>query len=104
MRHDTHTQRILDLVSQKGMLRPGDLDTIGAPRVVLTRMTANGLLEKAGRGIYRLPSNQGSEHESLATIAANVQQALFCLLTALQFHELTALVHVRSPARGSPNT
>lgn len=50
MRHDTHTQRILDLASQKGMLRPGDLDTIGAPRVVLTRMTASGLLEKAGQG------------------------------------------------------
>jgi hypothetical protein len=54
MRQDTHTQRILDLVRQRGLLRPGDLDTIGAPRVVLTRMTASGLLERAGRGIYRL--------------------------------------------------
>ena len=89
MRHDTHTQRVLDLVSQRGMLRPSDLDDIGAPRVVLTRMTANGLLEKAGRGIYRLPGNQGSEHESLVAIATKVPQAVFCLLTALQFHELT---------------
>ncbi len=89
MRHDTHTQRVLDLVSQRGMLRPSDLDDIGAPRIVLTRMTANGLLEKAGRGIYRLPGNPGSEHESLVTIATKVPQAVFCLLTALQFHELT---------------
>ena len=89
MRHDTHTQRVLDLVAQKGMLRPSDLDDIAAPRVVLTRMTANGLLEKAGRGIYRLPGNPGSEHESLVTIATKVPQAMFCLLTALQFHELT---------------
>ena len=77
MRHDTHTQRVINLASQKGMLRPGDLNTIGAPRVVLTRMTASGLLEKAGRGIYRLPGNQGSEHESLATIATKVPQAVF---------------------------
>jgi predicted transcriptional regulator of viral defense system len=89
MRHDTHTQRVLDLLRQKGMLRPCDLDDIGAPRVVLTRMTASGQLEKAGRGIYRLPDRHGSEHESLITIATKVPQAVFCLLTALQFHELT---------------
>ena len=89
MRHDTHTQRILGLAGQRGTLRPSDLDAIGAPRVVLTRMTANGLLEKAGRGIYRLPGHQGSEHESLVAIATKVPQAVFCLLTALQFHELT---------------
>ena len=51
---------------------------------------ANGLLEKAGRGIYRLPGHQGSEHESLVAIATKVPQAVFCLLTALQFHELTS--------------
>jgi len=89
MSPETHTQRILDLLRQKGMLRPSDLDDIGAPRVVLTRMTANGQLEKAGRGIYRLPNSPGSEHESLATIATKVPQAVFCLLSALQFHELT---------------
>lgn len=89
MRHDTHTQRVLDLLSQKGILRPCDLDGIGVPRVVLTRITANGQLEKTGHGIYRLPDSQSSEHESLATIATKVPQAVFCLLTALQFHELT---------------
>jgi predicted transcriptional regulator of viral defense system len=86
---DTHTQRVLDLVSQKGLLRASDLDAIEAPRVVLTRLTAAGLLDKVGRGLYRLPSHPGSEHESLATVATKVPQAVFCLLTALQFHELT---------------
>lgn len=89
MRHDTHTQRILHLLGRKGMLRPSDLDAIHAPRVVLTRMTASGQLERVGRGLYRLPDSQGSEHESLTTIATKVPQAVFCLLTALQFHELT---------------
>lgn len=89
MQHDTHTQRVLDLLAQKGMLRPSDLDAIGAPRVVLTRMMAKGLLEKFGRGIYRLAESQSSEDESLVAIATKVPQAVFCLLTALQFHELT---------------
>ena len=85
----TQTQRVLDLASRKGLLRASDLDAIDAPRVVLTRLTAAGLLEKVGRGLYRLPSHSGSEHGGLATIATKVPQAVFCLLTALQFHELT---------------
>ncbi len=86
---DTHTQRVLDLASQKGLLRASDLDVIDAPRVVLTRLTAAGILERVGRGLYRLPDAQTSEFESLATVATKVPQAVFCLLTALQFHELT---------------
>lgn len=86
---DTHTQRVLGLASQKGLLRASDLDVIGAPRVVLTRLIAAGLLERIGRGLYRLPDSQGSEHESLVTVATKVPQAVFCLLTALQFHELS---------------
>lgn len=85
----THTQRVLALARQKGLLRASDLDAIDAPRVVLTRLTAAGVLERTGRGLYRLPDAQGSEHESLVTIATKVPQAVFCLLTALQFHELT---------------
>jgi len=86
---DTQPQRVLTLLAQKGLLRPSDLDAIGVPRIVLTRMTAAGLLEKVERGLYRLPDSPGSEHESLVTIATKVPQAVFCLLTALQFHELT---------------
>jgi len=71
------------------MLRPNDLLAIGASRVVLTRLVENGQLEKVGRGLYRLPDSEPSENESLATIATKVPQAVFCLITALQFHELT---------------
>jgi len=86
---NTHTKRVLALVGQKGLLRASDLDAIDAPRIVLTRLTAAGLLERVGRGLYRLPDSQGSEHESLVTVATKMPQAVFCLLTALQFHELT---------------
>lgn len=85
----THTQRVLLLASQKGVLRAADLDAIKVPRVVLARMTAAGLLEKIGHGLYRPADAQPSEHESLVTVATKVPQAVFCLLTALQYHELT---------------
>lgn len=86
---DTHARRVLELAQQKGLLRSSDLDALGAPRVVLTRLTAAGLLDRIGRGLYRLPGHPGTEHEGLAAIATKVPQAVFCLLTALQFHELT---------------
>jgi predicted transcriptional regulator of viral defense system len=89
MGNDTHSRRVLGLARQKGMLRPSDLEGVGAPRVVLTRLTASGQLERVARGLYRLPDAQSSENESLAAIAIKVPQAVFCLLTALQFHELT---------------
>ena len=85
----THTQRILDLASRRGLLRASDLDAISSPRVILARMTAAGLLERVGRGLYRLPGAQVTEFESLALVATRVPQAVFCLLTALQFHGLT---------------
>lgn len=89
MRLDTHAQRLLHLLRQKGVLRPRELAELGIPRVYLTRLTASGQLERAGRGCYRLTDYPLSEHEGLATIATKVPQAVFCLLTALQFHELT---------------
>lgn len=87
--NDTQTQRVLTLASQRGLLRASHLQELGIARVVLSRLTASGQLERVGRGVYRLPDTQGAEHESLATIAVKVPQAVFCLLTALQIHELT---------------
>lgn len=86
---ETHTERLLNLARQKGLLRSSDLDALGVPRVYLTRLTASSRLEKVGRGLYRLPESALFEHDSLAVIATRVPQAVFCLLTALQFHELT---------------
>lgn len=84
-----YPQRVLGLAAEKGLLRASDLNAINAPRVVLTRLTAAGQLERVGHGLYRLPKEAGSELESLAAVAIKAPHAVFCLLTALQIHELT---------------
>jgi predicted transcriptional regulator of viral defense system len=89
MQNTTDLQRALALLQKQGYARARDLDAIGVPRVVLTRLSASGQMERVGRGLYRLPGSVVSENESLAVIATRIPQAVFCLLTALQFHELT---------------
>jgi predicted transcriptional regulator of viral defense system len=89
MQSTTQTERVLDLVRQRGFLRSSHLQAAGIPRAVLARLTSAGQLEKLGRGLYGLPGARGVGHDSLATIAIKVPQAVFCLLTALQIHELT---------------
>lgn len=89
MQIDTQAQRALDLARQVGILRPVHLRDIGVPPVVLTRLVASGQLEKVGRGLYRLTGAPVSELESLSAIAVKIPNAVFCLLTALQIHELT---------------
>jgi predicted transcriptional regulator of viral defense system len=85
----SYTERVIDLALKKGLLRPSDLEEFNIPRVYLTRLTANGALQKVGRGLYKLPDNMLSENESLAMVAIKIPQAVICLLSALQFHELT---------------
>ena len=89
MSSTNHTQQVIALASQHGLLRASQLQALGIARVTLSRLAASGQLERVGRGVYRLAGAQGSEHESLATVAVKVPQAVFCLLTALQLHELT---------------
>jgi predicted transcriptional regulator of viral defense system len=52
-------------------------------------MTAAGLLERAGRGLYRLPDAPLSERTNLAEVARRVPHGVICLLSALRFHGLT---------------
>ena len=85
----TYNQQALALAHQQGILRSKDLKESGIPRIVLARLSASGLLEKIGRGLYRVPGTATSEYESLSQVAARVPQAVFCLLTALQIHDLT---------------
>ncbi len=90
MATNTQSQRVLALAAQQGLLRASHLQGLGIARVVLSRLVANTQLERVGRGVYRLTGTRGAdEHESLATVAVKVPQAVFCLLTALQLHGLT---------------
>jgi len=85
----THKAQIFALAQTLGILRPRDLVTQGVPPIYLSRLVAQGLLKRVGRGLYTLPDASVTEHHTLAEAAKRVPQAVVCLLSALCFHELT---------------
>jgi predicted transcriptional regulator of viral defense system len=81
--------RVLELGRQVGVLRPRDLDAEGISRQLLGRLVGEGLLERRGRGIYIVAGLKPTRHHSLAEACKRVPHGTVCLLSALQFHQLT---------------
>lgn len=80
---------ILQLTRDVGILRALDLDEHDIPREYLRRMVDDGLLERAGRGLYMRPNTELNEHYTLALASRRVPRGVICLLSALHVHGLT---------------
>lgn len=60
----------------------------------LTRLVAEGMLERVGRGVYRRPNFDVTENHGLVLAAAAIPGGVVCLLSALVFHGIgTQLPH-----------
>jgi predicted transcriptional regulator of viral defense system len=81
-------------VSNHGIVRPRDIEAIGLPREYLLRLHRQGKVVRSGRGLYSLPDATITERHSYAEVARRVPGSVFCLLSALAFHEITT----QSPA------
>ena len=81
--------RALALAHDKGIARTRDFDALGIPRAYLRRMQDEGLLVRTARGLYQLTDAEISASHSLAEASRAVPHGIICLLSALQFHELT---------------
>ncbi|RMH21942.1 MAG: transcriptional regulator [Acidobacteria bacterium] len=90
----TTQDRTLRLVRKLGLARPKELESHGVTRAQLARMVRRGLLQRRGRGIYVAAEHEPTAMHTLAHVAKLVPQGVFCLLTALRFHDLTT----QSPA------
>ncbi|MHB8258393.1 MAG: type IV toxin-antitoxin system AbiEi family antitoxin domain-containing protein [Acidiferrobacterales bacterium] len=82
-------RRVQTLLRRAGPARSRELVAAGITRSQLSRMVAAGQLVRVGRGLYAMPGYQSGEHGALVTVAKRAPGVLFCLLSALRFHELT---------------
>lgn len=85
-------QKVLELARQMGLIRPRDVEAAGIHREYLLRVYRNGDLDRVGRGLYALPGTHTSESLALAEVAKRLPNAVICLISALQFHNLTTQI------------
>ncbi len=82
------TDRIMELVTERGLIRARDIEAEGLHTQTLTRLVRAGKLQRASRGRYRLPDPdyEITEHHGLVLGASAAPKGVVCLLSALQFH------------------
>jgi len=78
--------RTLKLARRRKGVTPRELVAEGIHSQVLSRLVAEGQIERVARGVYRLPEQSITEHHGLALAAAAVPEGVVCLLSALQLH------------------
>ncbi len=80
---------VLQVVRRLGIVRAAELEAHGIPRGQLYRLVRKGLVQRQARGIYVASMHPITAEHTLAQVAKRVPGGVFCLLTALRFHELT---------------
>jgi len=80
---------LLQVFRRQGIVRAADLRAHGIPRGQIYRLLRKGLVERQARGIYVASKHPITAEHTLAQVAKRVPAGVFCLLTALRFHELT---------------
>lgn len=71
------------------MVRAKELFDLGVPRIYLTRLVSQGRIERISRGLYQLPESEITQHFTVLQVAKKIPNGIICLLSALNFHELT---------------
>jgi len=82
------TDEIIALARQQGILRADDVRALGGSRTTLPYLARRGILRRVAPGAYML-ADRICERGDFVEVAAAVPHGVFCLLSALQFHELT---------------
>jgi predicted transcriptional regulator of viral defense system len=87
----TRAQRniALRLLEQQGIMRLSELKDHGIDPPTLSRLVDQGLVVRPARGLYELSDANVDRAHSLAEMAKRVPRGVICLISALQFHEIT---------------
>jgi predicted transcriptional regulator of viral defense system len=72
-----------------GIMRTSEALDAGIAPKTLYSMRDQGVLIQLSRGLYKLAQTSPLGNPDLVTVALKVPDAVFCLITALDFHNLT---------------
>ena len=82
-------QRVIDLAHQKKILQAKDLGSFGLSHSYLRSAVRQGILIQVSRGLYIPADADFGEKLDFAIVAKRAPKAIFCLISALRFHNLT---------------
>lgn len=83
------TDQALKVLKARGIARLCELMAAGVAQETVSRLVRSGRVTRLARGLYQLPgSDLGSTH-GFAEACKLVPRGVLCLVSALQFHELT---------------
>ena len=85
----TQGSRALDLLKSRGMLRLRDFIAEGIEPETLARLVRDAKVVRPARGLYQLPDTPIDAAFMCAEAAILVPKGIVCLISALQFHQLT---------------
>lgn len=84
----TDRARLLALARRRGVITAAEVARAGIHSQHLTRLVADGVLDRVTRGHYGIAARPITEHHGLALAAGSVPNGVICLLSALSFHEI----------------
>ena len=82
----TDRAALLALARRRTVFTAEDARRAGIHSQKITRLLAEGVLERIARGQYRLVARSVTEHHALVVTARAVPRGVVCLLSALSFH------------------
>ena len=85
----TQSARAEELLRRNGLMRAVELRSRGITAATLSRMSADGVVVRLGRGLYQMADAPLEAEHTLAEAAKRVPRAVVCLVSALAFHDLT---------------
>jgi predicted transcriptional regulator of viral defense system len=85
----TDIDKIIKIAKKRGVVSSERLRRRNISPSLLCYMKDKNMLRRISRGKYVLPEYISS-HETLVEVASKVTHGVICLLSALQFHELTS--------------
>ena len=81
--------RAVALLKTHGPMRGIELSDAGIHPETLARMLKDQTLTRVARGLYQLADAEVTAPHNLAEVAKLVPKGVICLVSALQFHEIT---------------
>lgn len=79
--------------ASKGPFRTKEAQVLGVSRTALVRFVAEGKLVRISRGLYSLSEAAFTGNETMVEVSLKAPNAVFCLLSALEFHGVTTHMH-----------